>query len=110
MFVVKKCTNCLKHRNYIPRLAVNGLIVYCANSMASVSDQKFDWQDALVDAGIISGLTFFSALGGGSVAGLGVAGGLKAATVAACAQFFVFLALKRGIVQSKAAPISRGQP
>jgi len=73
--------------------------VCCANA-ANNLEQRFDWADALIDALIISGLTFFSTLGGGSVAGLGVDAGLKAATVAACAQFFVFLALKRGIVQS----------
>ena len=67
--------------------------------------QRFDWADALVDAVIISGLTFFSTLGGGSVAGLEGLSALKAATIAACAQFFVFLALKRGIVQSKQAPV-----
>jgi len=31
--------------------------------------------------------------------------GLKAAAVAACAQFFIFLALKRGIVQPKQTPV-----
>lgn len=100
MAIVKKYASYLKESNYIPRLTVNELIVYCANSVASISGQKFDWADALVDAVIISGLAFFSSLGGGSVAGLNAEAGIKAATVAACAQFFVFLALKRGIVQS----------
>jgi hypothetical protein len=100
MSIVKKYASYLKERNYIPRLTVKGLIVYCANSVANISVQKFDWADALVDAAIISGLAFFSTLGGGSVAGLDAEAGLKAATLAACAQFFVFLALKRGIVQS----------
>jgi len=54
-----------------------------------------------LDAAIISGLTFFSTLGGGSVAGLEGLSAMKAAVIAACAQFFVFLALKRGIVQHK---------
>jgi hypothetical protein len=103
MATVKKCTSILKERNYIPRLTVKGLIVYCTNSLANISTQKFDWEDALVDAVIISGLTFFSTLGGSSVAGLEGLPALKAAAVAACAQFFVFLALKRGIVQSKQA-------
>jgi hypothetical protein len=67
--------------------------------------KKFDWTDALVNAAIISGLTFFSTLGGGSVAGLEGLSALKAAAIAACAQFFVFLALKRGIVQSKQASL-----
>ncbi len=105
MATVKKCTSILKERNYIPRLTVKGLIIYCTNSLANISMQKFDWEDALVDAAIISGLTFFSTLGGGSVAGLEGLSALKAAVVAACAQFFVFLALKRGIVQSKQSPL-----
>ena len=92
-----------KKRGYIPRLTVKGLHIYCANSVANSQIQKFDWLDALVDASIISGLTFFSTLSGGSVAGLETVAGLKAAAVAACAQFFVFLALKRGIGQIKEA-------
>ena len=101
MSIIKKCSSYLKERNYIPRLSVKGLIIHCVNDLTNVSEQKFDWTDALIDAVIISGLTFFSTLGGGSVVGLEGLSGLKAATVAACAQFFVFLALKRGIVQPK---------
>jgi hypothetical protein len=101
MSEVGKCKSYLKEKNHIPRLTVKGLIIYCTNSITNISEQKFDWADALVDAAIISALTFFSTLGGGSVAGLNTVSGLKAATVAACAQFFVFLALKRGIIQKK---------
>jgi hypothetical protein len=105
MSIIRKCTSYLKERNYIPRLTVKGIIIYCTNSMANISERKFDWIDALIDAVIISGLTFFSTFGGGSVAGLSIVAGFKAATIAACAQFFVFLALKRGIVQPKQAPV-----
>lgn len=101
MSIVKKCTSYLKERNYIPRLTVKGLIIYCTNSITNSQTQKFDWLDALVDAAIISGLTFFSTLGGGSVAGFEGLSVLKAAAIAAFAQFFVFLALKRGIVQQQ---------
>jgi hypothetical protein len=101
MNIVRKGTCYLKERDNIPRLTVEGLIVYCANSIANNQIQKFDWTDALVDAAIISGLTFFSTLGGGSVAGLEGLSIFKAAAVATFAQFFIFLALKRGIVQSK---------
>ncbi len=69
--------------------------------MANSQIQKFDCLDALVDAAIISGLTFFSAIGGGSVAGFDGLSALKAASIAAYALFFIFLALKRGIVQSR---------
>ena len=62
-------------------------------------EQKFDWENALIDAIITSGITFFSALGGGAVAGLTDIHILEAATVAAFSQFFVFLALKRGLVK-----------
>ncbi|MGE5555676.1 MAG: hypothetical protein ACM3UY_05360 [Methanocella sp.] len=90
MSIVKKCTNHLKGRKYVPRLTVKGLIIYCANSISNIQLKKFDWVDALVDAAIISGLTFFSTLGGGSVAGLEGLSALKAAAIAACAQFFIF--------------------
>jgi hypothetical protein len=104
MSTIKKCTSYLKQRSHIPRLTVKGLRIYCANSIENSQMQKFDWADALVDAAIISGLAFFSTLGGGSVAGLESLSALKAASIAASAQFFIFLALKRGIVQSKQAP------
>jgi hypothetical protein len=94
----RKRSTWLKER--IPRLTVKGLIVQCVNNLANTPRQKFDWADALVDAAIISGLAFFSTLGGGSVAGLEGLATLKAAAIAGCAQFFIFLALKRGIVQS----------
>jgi hypothetical protein len=95
MSIIRKWVACLKQNGHIPRLTIKGL----TNSIANSQEQKFDWYDALTDAVIISGLTFFSTLGGGSVAGFGAVAGLKAATIAACVQFFAFLALKRGIVQ-----------
>ena len=91
----------LRQSKRSPRLTIKGLTDNTANS----KDQKFDWCDAFVDAVIISGLTFFSTLGGGSVAGLDGLSALKAAAIAACAQFFIFLALKRGIVQQKQASV-----
>ena len=97
MSIVKKC---LKLKSRMPRLSVKGIIVHCVNA-ANRLEQRFDWADALIDAVIVSGLSFFSTLGGGSIAGLSGIAGLKAATIAACAQFFIFLALKRGIVQAK---------
>jgi len=60
---------------------------------------SFDWNDTLIDAGIMAGLTFFTSLGG-----LGLTGaiGLRevlAAGVAAATQFFSILAIKRGLRQ-----------
>ena len=91
MSIVRKCTSYFKEKSRIPRLTVKGLIVYCVNTTNNL-EQRFDWVDAFVDAVIISGLTFFSTLGGGSVAGLEGLSAFKAAAIAASAQFFVFLA------------------
>jgi hypothetical protein len=96
-------SDCLKRKRFAPTLTIKGFIVHCSNTLTSVAERKFDWSNALVDAAIISALTFFSTLGGGSVAGLDGLSALKAAAIAASAQFFIFLALKRGIVQSKEA-------
>ena len=101
MSTVKKCTNYLREKNYLPRLSVKGLIIYCADNIAKSQAQKFDWADALVDAAIISAVTFFSTLGGGAVAGINSIHTVQAASVAALSQFFVFLALKRGLIQNK---------
>ncbi len=63
MSIVKKYSSYLKERGYVPRLTVKGLFINCANNIENNQMQKFDWVDALVDAAIISGLTFFSTLG-----------------------------------------------
>jgi hypothetical protein len=97
MAIFKKYVNCLKLRNRIPRLTVRGII----NNASNGQGKNFDWCDALIDAVIISGLAFFSTLGGGAVAGINSGHAIEAATVAAFSQFFVFLALKRGLMQNK---------
>jgi hypothetical protein len=74
-------------------------MVCCTNQKTTDVEQKFDWGNALIDAAITSGITFFSALGGGAVAGITDVHILESATVAALSQFFVFLALKRGLVK-----------
>jgi hypothetical protein len=103
MSSIKKCSGYLKERIRIPRLTIKGIIIQCSDNIASTLIEKFDWADAIIDASIVSGLTFFSTLSGGSVAGLDGLPAFKAAAIAASAQFFIFLALKRGIVQSKQA-------
>jgi hypothetical protein len=60
---------------------------------------KFDWTDAVCDAGITSAITFFTTLGGAGVASSNWRVGLVTATISAATQFFVFLAIKRGLVQ-----------
>jgi hypothetical protein len=95
--------NGLKKKKVIPTLTIKGFIIHCTNAITLVVEQRFDWNNALIDAIITSGITFFSALGGSAVAGLDTVPGIKAATVAAFSQFFIFLALKRGLIQPKEA-------
>ena len=89
-------------KRLVPTLTIKGFIVYCSSRIDSI-EQRFDWENALIDAAIISGVTFFSTLGGGAVAGISAVHTVEAAAVAAFSQFFIFLALKRGLIQSKEA-------
>jgi hypothetical protein len=99
--VRSKYLNCLKRISRIPTLTIKGFIFHCTNKITNTIEEKFDWENALIDAAIMSAITFFSALGGGAVAGLNDIHMLESAAVAAFSQFFIFLALKRGLVQSK---------
>lgn len=84
-------------------MTIKGFIVHCSNAITNVTEQRFDWKNAMIDAAITSAVTFFSALGGGAVAGLDNINMVESALIAALAQFFIFLALKRGLIQSKEA-------
>ena len=61
------------------------------------ADGSFDWKDALIDAGIVAGLTFFTSLGGMAVLTPITEQTLMGAGIAAATQFFLFLAIKRGL-------------
>ena len=63
---------------------------------------KFDWGNALADAGIMAGLSFFGALGGISAVGVPTVPALCGAGVTALFNFFLFLAGKRGLVKPNA--------
>jgi hypothetical protein len=94
--------SCLKRiKARTPTLTIRGFTICCANELENSTEEKFDWENALIDATITSCVTFFSTLGGVSVAGLSALAGLEASIISALGQFFVFLALKRGIVQPK---------
>lgn len=82
-------------------LTIKGFIVHCTNAITNAAEQRFDWENALIDATITSAVTFFSALGGGAVAGINNLNLIESAAVAALSQFFIFLALKRGLIQHK---------
>ena len=60
-------------------------------------DGGFDWKDAIYDAAIVAGATFFTTLGGGSVAGIPTREAVIASAISAAAQFFVWLTIKRGL-------------
>ena len=94
-----KTISCLKKR-FTPTLTIKGFFVYCTNKVES-GKQRFDWKNALIDGAIVSALTFFSTLGGAAVTRLDVINSLEVGFVAAFSQFFVFLALKRGLIQKK---------
>jgi hypothetical protein len=98
----QNCLNRIVHHK-IPTLTIRGFIVCCTNEKTKALEQKFDWGNALIDATITSAITFFSALGGGAVAGVNTINMIESAAVAALSQFFIFLALKRGLIQSKEA-------
>jgi len=60
-------------------------------------DGTFNWGDALIDAAILAALTFFTALGGMGATGLITGREFLSATIAAASQFFLTLAIKRGL-------------
>ena len=61
------------------------------------SNGKFDWSDACIDAGIVAGLTFFTTLGASGVIGTLQPQAILTSGIAAASQFFLWLALKRGL-------------
>jgi hypothetical protein len=63
---------------------------------------KFDWQDAVIDAVIMAGLTFFTTLGGMGATGLlsNPKTSVLAAGIAAATEFFAILAVKRGLTKA----------
>ena len=60
---------------------------------------SFDWEDAVIDAAIMAGSSFFAVLVALGAVGLleNLTVGLLAAGLAAGAQFFAVLAIKRGL-------------
>jgi len=60
-------------------------------------DGSFNWRDALIDAGIMAALTFFTALGGLSATGVIGMREVLAAGIAGATEFFMVLAIKRGL-------------
>ena len=61
------------------------------------ADGSFNWKDALIDAGIVAGLTFCTSLGGMAAFTPIKESQVISAGIAAATQFFLFLAIKRGL-------------
>lgn len=66
------------------------------------ADGSFDWRGAIIDAGIMALLTFFTALGGLGTTGSIAAREILAAGIAGATQFCLTLAIKRGLRQKEA--------
>lgn len=64
---------------------------------------NFDWSNALADAVIMAGLTFFTTLGGLGATGLlsNPALGFTASIISAGGEFFAILVIKRGLKEKK---------
>jgi len=62
---------------------------------------NFNWKDALIDAGIMAALTFFTALGGLGATGDIALREILAAGVAGATEFFMVLAIKRGLKKER---------
>jgi len=65
------------------------------------SNGNFDWRDALIDAAIMAALTFFTALGGLGATGDIALREILAAGIAGATEFFMVLAIKRGLKKEK---------
>jgi len=64
-------------------------------------DGSFNWKDALIDAGIMACLTFFTALGGLGATGVISTREILAAGIGGATEFFMVLAIKRGLKKEK---------
>ena len=74
------------------------LCVQADKNLKQVIADGFDWGNAVGDALILSGITFFSTLGATAYVGVIGKDVLIAGLLAAGAQFFTVLALKRGLI------------
>ena len=61
------------------------------------ADGSYDWEGAVTDSAIMGAVTFFSALGGMSAVGIPTTESFVAALIAGATQFFIALAIKRGL-------------
>jgi hypothetical protein len=67
----------------------------CAVNTNNTIVEKFDWKNALIDAVITSGITFFRTLGGSALLPIQIHANTATQTVAALFTVLLLLALKR---------------
>jgi len=79
----------------IPKLSFRGEMVMNGGNPT----EKFNWADAVFDATIMSGISFFATLAGAGVSGLEGARLIGSALISAGATFFTILAIKRNLIK-----------
>lgn len=80
-------------------LSIWGRLSCAVDPSTNETTPKFDWANAVADAAIMGGVSFFGALGGTSVVGVPTIPALCAAGISGLFSFFLFLAGKRGLVK-----------
>lgn len=85
-------------------LSIRGRIIQLCSGANGAVTKAFDWKNAFADAGIIGGLSAVTAYGSSVTIGIPELDALKAAVVTGLSQFFIFLALKRGLAKEVAKP------
>lgn len=79
----------------IPKLSIRGEMVMNGGNPT----KTFDWADAVYDAVIMAGISFFATLAGAGVSGLEGLKLIGSALISAGATFFTILALKRNLIK-----------
>jgi len=74
-------------------------ITFSPRGRINPNTERFDWENALIDAAIMAALTFFTSLAGMGLIEVSSPNNLIAASISAAIQFFTILALKRGLIR-----------
>lgn len=92
-----------------PRLSITGKVLTVRRMVKDAAGkvekktvetvQLFDWGDALTDAGILAGITFFTAMAGAGLTAVTYVKMIPAAAITAGLQFLTILGLKRKLIK-----------
>lgn len=87
-------------RKRLITLSISGRFVQlCGAVEKTILPDGFDWANAICDALVLSGITFFSTIGATAYVGVDGKDVFIAGLIAAGAQFFTVLALKRKLIK-----------